>query len=72
MCLQKKELESQETEKPSDEKKPASEKPRVVRKFNQKRPVVDGTTSNVATLSHDVLAGVSVPFLSAYLVCTFT
>lgn len=62
MCLQKKELESQEPAKPSTEK-PAGEKPRVARNFNQKRPVADGMTSNVATLSHDVLAGVSVLFL---------
>lgn len=58
MCLQKKELESQVSEKPATEK-PTGEKPRVARSFNQKRPVADGMAGNVATLSHDVLAGVS-------------
>jgi len=58
MCLQKKELESQVSEKPATEK-PTGEKPRVARSFNQKRPVADDKAGNVATLSHDVLAGVS-------------
>jgi hypothetical protein len=66
MCLQKKELESQESENPAGEKKPAGEKLRVVRNFNQKKPVVDGMKSNVATLSHDVLAGVSLPILLSH------
>lgn len=57
----KKALESEESEKSGGEKKPAKpagEKPRVVRNFNQKRPVADGMTSKAATLSHDLLAGV--------------
>ncbi|KAG0603576.1 hypothetical protein M758_10G104100 [Ceratodon purpureus] len=54
----KKELELPESEKTAREKKPSSEKPRVVRNFNQKKPVADGMRSKVATLSHDVLAGV--------------
>lgn len=73
MCLQKKALESEESEKSGGEKKPAKpagEKPRVVRNFNQKRPVADGMTSKAATLSHDLLAGVSVLFLSVHHECT--
>lgn len=58
----KKDLEQSQkpdgVEKPAIEKKSASEKPRLVRNFNQKKPVADGMTSNVATLSRDVLAGV--------------
>lgn len=70
MILQKKELELPESEKTAREKKPSSEKPRVVRNFNQKKPVADGMRSKVATLSHDVLAGVSLSCLSILHECT--